>query len=111
MELNGIDANIGIVEVEKFNLLEDVLWIAVDGKLPRFYTAEKSFYQVVTMEELRIWLHPFGFRLLDRVNLVNTNKITRLDDGNRTVWFNGKHVTVSRRNLKNIQEALKKRKQ
>jgi len=75
-------------EVRKFNLDTEVYFVSLDKKIPIFHTNSGTFYQIVTLDVFEKWLGTSGFKMLDTVNLVNTNLITEISEDFRTVYFN-----------------------
>ncbi|PDO09692.1 MAG: hypothetical protein BLM47_11345 [Candidatus Reconcilbacillus cellulovorans] len=67
--------------------LEDVLYIDSDNRKVVFHTHEGSFYLVDMLSAFARHLQPYGFRLLDRVNLVHLKKITHFDEEHHKVFF------------------------
>ncbi|MDF2670505.1 MAG: hypothetical protein K0R67_2811 [Paenibacillus sp.] len=80
---------------------EDVLYMEVEERTVVFHTADDKFYLLDTLSELAKRMGPLGFQKLDRINLVNMNKIEQFDDVNCKVYFDAetsghsKSTTVS----------------
>lgn len=110
MEIYGVGARADGKDIHKFDLIEDVEYIKVRNKIPVFHTTKGVFYQVVTLKQLEAWLYPHGFRKLDKTNLVNIAKITKVDYENRMVYFeNGSYTTVSIYKLPELKKMLEER--
>ncbi|WP_127585243.1 LytTR family DNA-binding domain-containing protein [Paenibacillus koleovorans] len=80
---------------------DDVLYMEVEERTVVFHTADDKFYLVDTLSELAKRMGALGFQKLDRINLVNMNKIKQFDDKQCKVFFDEpaaegtKNTTVS----------------
>lgn len=66
---------------------DDVLYMEVEERTVVFHTAEDKFYLLDTLSELAKRMGSLGFHKLDRINLVNMNKIKHFDDKLCKVFF------------------------
>jgi len=80
---------------------DDVLYMEVEERTVVFHTADDKYYLIDTLSELAKRMGVHGFQKLDRINLVNMNKIKLFDDKNCKVFFDSetsehsKSTTVS----------------
>lgn len=66
----------------------EVLYIQIEDRNTVYYTLNGKFYHLMpSLSVLEIHLNSHGFRKLDRINLVNTNKIKAYDDSAGKVFF------------------------
>jgi DNA-binding LytR/AlgR family response regulator len=92
---------------------EDVLYMEVEERTVVFHTADDKFYLLDTLSELAKRMGSIGFQKLDRINLVNMNKIKQFDDKNCKVFFDtetsehSKSTTVSYTNKNMLMEHVR----
>lgn len=67
--------------------VNDILYMEVEERTVVFHTAEDKFYLLDTLSELAKRMGSLGFQKLDRINLVNMNKIKHFDDKHCKVFF------------------------
>jgi hypothetical protein len=94
-------------ELRELDLLNDVYYIEISKRVPLFHTRYGAYYQLVTLDALRVWLKPYGFKSLDTVNLVKLDKIVWIDPFQRSVHFgNGIETSISEMNLISMKKNL-----
>ncbi len=92
---------------------EDVLYMEVEERTVVFHTSDDKFYLLDTLSELAKRMGSIGFQKLDRINLVNMNKIKQFDDKNCKVFFDtetsehSKSTTVSYTNKNMLMEHVR----
>lgn len=67
--------------------LNDVVYICVENRNLVYHTADDSFVHISTLSDLEEHLTPYGFDLTDKTNLVNFNKIKKLDSKQGKLYF------------------------
>jgi hypothetical protein len=81
--------------------LNDVLYINIEKRNIVYHTLDKKYYHLSTLSDLYDHFFDNGFDLLDKTNLVNLNKIKKLDSKQGKVYFeenpteNSKYATVA----------------
>lgn len=105
MNFVGIEKHKNFIQTFK---PEDIYFVEIEKKVPLFHTRYGTFYQIVTLDGIYQCLNAYGFEYLDTVNLVNLNQIQSVDKERFRVLFeNGEHATLSRKNLKKIENLFK----
>lgn len=90
----------------------DILYINVEDRTVVFHTQDEKFYLLDTLSALSKHMEPLGFRKLDRINLVNINKIKYFDDEHSKVFFEknitrtSKYATVSFMNKNSLKKQI-----
>ncbi|MFK7697776.1 LytTR family DNA-binding domain-containing protein [Paenibacillus sp. HJGM_3] len=93
--------------------VEEVLYMEVEERTVVFHTAKEKFYLLDTLSELAKRMGQLGFQKLDRINLVNLNKVTDFDEKTSKVYFNdeqgnrAKSTTVSYANRALMAEHMR----
>lgn len=89
-------------ETELFMLdLEDVLYINIEKRNIVYHTMDNKYFHLSTLSELYDHFFDNGFDLLDKTNLVNLNKIKKLDGKQGKIYFeenpssDSKYATVA----------------
>lgn len=67
--------------------LREVLYINIEKRNIVYHTLDQKFYHLSTLSELYDHFFDMGFDLLDKTNLVNMNKIKKLDSKQGKVYF------------------------
>lgn len=81
--------------------LEDVLYINIEKRNIVYHTLDNKYYHLSTLTELYDHFFDSGFDLLDKTNLVNLNKIKKLDGKQGKIYFeenptsDSKYATVA----------------
>ncbi|WP_158289309.1 LytTR family transcriptional regulator DNA-binding domain-containing protein [Paenibacillus flagellatus] len=81
--------------------LNDVLYINIEKRNIVYHTLDEKYYHMSTLSELYDHFFDNGFDLLDKTNLVNLNKIKKLDNKQGKVYFeenptgDSKYATVA----------------
>jgi len=81
--------------------LNDVLYINIEKRNIVYHTAEEKYYHLSTLSELYDHFFDRGFDLLDKTNLVNLNKIKKMDGKQGKIYFeenpsdDSKYATVA----------------
>jgi DNA-binding LytR/AlgR family response regulator len=101
---------------EVINILDDICHIGLENRTITYHTKDETYYQISTFEEISTLLEQYGFTTVDRGNLVNLKKITKLDTEYSRVFFDdhitkeSKFATVSATHLRRIKKYLEERK-
>lgn len=84
-------------ETELFMLdLEDVLYINIEKRNIVYHTMDNKYFHLSTLSELYDHFFDNGFDLLDKTNLVNLNKIKKLDGKHGKIYFEENPSTDSK---------------
>lgn len=81
--------------------LSEVLYINIEKRNIVYHTLDQKYYHLSTLSELYDHFFDSGFDLLDKTNLVNMNKIKKLDGKQGKVYFeeepteDSKYATVA----------------
>ena len=81
--------------------LSEVLYINIEKRNIVYHTIDQKYYHLSTLSELYDHFFDNGFDLLDKTNLVNLNKIKKLDNKQGKVYFeenpdsDSKYATVA----------------
>lgn len=81
--------------------LNDVLYINIEKRNIVYHTMDEKYYHLSTLSELYDHFFDSGFDLLDKTNLVNLNKIKKLDNKQGKIYFedqpsaDSKYATVA----------------
>lgn len=67
--------------------LNDVLYINIEKRNIVYHTLDQKYFHLSTLSEMADHLFDNGFDLLDKTNLVNMNKIKKLDDKQGKIYF------------------------
>lgn len=67
--------------------LSDVLYINIEKRNIVYHTLDEKYYHLSTLSELYDHFFDNGFDLLDKTNLVNLNKIKKLDPKQGKIYF------------------------
>lgn len=104
------------ISTETINVLEDICHIGVENRTITYNTKDSTYYQISTFEEISTILEEHGFSVVDRGNLINLKKVTKLDTEFSRVFFDehisndSKFAPVSATNIKKIKKYLESRK-
>jgi DNA-binding LytR/AlgR family response regulator len=86
--------------------LDDVIYIRVENRNLVYHTIDDRYEHISTLSDLEQHLHAYGFDLTDKTNLVNMNKIKKLDQKHGKLYFEehpdakSKYATVAFMKLK-----------
>ncbi|OMG47294.1 hypothetical protein BK140_22570 [Paenibacillus macerans] len=90
--------------------ITDILYFSSEGDRVIIHTADASYYPPRTLKDFALLLSPHGFTSLEKSNLANMKMIRKYDKISKAAFFDkkceGKHVTVSRRNIKKMSDFL-----
>lgn len=82
--------------------MKDVLYMHIEDRTVVYHTLKDQFYHLLpSLTVMNHQTEAFGFRKLDRINLVNIHQIKYLDDAHGKVYFeedikkDSKFATVS----------------
>jgi DNA-binding LytR/AlgR family response regulator len=67
--------------------VNDVVYICVENRNLVYHTQNESFQHISTLSDWEEHLYNYGFDMLDKTNLVNINKIKKLDSKTGKVYF------------------------
>jgi DNA-binding LytR/AlgR family response regulator len=76
--------------------LSEVIYICVENRGLVYHTEHERYYQLSTLSDLEEHLHSFGFDMLDKTNLVNCQKIKKMDDAQGKIFFEEEPTSMSK---------------
>lgn len=76
--------------------LNDVVYICVENRTLVYHTQNERYQHITTLSELGSHLKQFGFDLTDKTNLVNFNKIQKVDTKQGKLYFEESPGTESK---------------
>lgn len=98
--------------------MKDVLYMHMEDRTVVYHTLEERFYHLLpSLSVLARHTQSLGFEKLDRINLVNLNKVNHFDDKYAVVYFEAeaqltkksKSTTVAFLNKEKLKKWLKKK--
>ncbi|HEY0828415.1 MAG TPA: LytTR family DNA-binding domain-containing protein [Bacilli bacterium] len=92
LKRNKNDGSSKLVVIE----LSDVLYIKIEDRTIVYHTADALYYHISTLSDLEDHLFDFGFDTLDKTNIVNLNKIKKLDTQHGNIYFDEEPMKSSK---------------
>ena len=98
--------------------LRDVIYVHLQDRTVVYHTVNEQFYHLMpSLSVLAKHTEAIGFERMDRINLVNVNKIAYFDDEYAKIYFepkeqitkNSKYATVAFLNKGKLKKMLKEK--
>ena len=67
--------------------LDEVLYIKIENRNIVYHTHTEKYLHISTLSDLEDHLFPYGFDMLDKTNIVNMNRIKKMDYKHGNVYF------------------------
>lgn len=67
--------------------IRDVAYVCIENRTIVYHTETEHYYHISTLGDLEDHLYEYGFDLTDKTNLVNFNKIKKLDSRHGKIYF------------------------